>query len=368
MDYNSGAKKTDRLFLLYVASLLLIGLIVLASASAPYSFARFGDVYYFVKRQILFGLLPGLTLFLIAGHIPYAFWKKISAIFYLGCLILLVLVFIPGFGANFDKGAHSWIDIGFIHFQPAELLKLGLVMILALMLSDIKRDLSDIKNGILPILYIIIPSLLLIILQPDIGTLVVLGGIILGMFFLAKIPKIYLALMICLGVILVAIMIMIAPYRLNRVMIFMHPELDPQGIGYHVNQSYLAVGSGGLWGLGYGHSRQKHLYLPEVHGDSIFAVMAEEFGFILTLGFLVLFLGFTWRGLRLAKNAPDNYGYLLISGIMIWFFWQSFINIGAMVGILPLTGVTLPFISHGGTSLMVSLAAIGVVSSVNRAS
>lgn len=354
------------MFLVYVAILTLFGLAVLISASAPYGYSKFGDTYYFVKRQLLYGILPGFFLFVVLGRFRYNFWEKISWTFYFFCLALLILIFIPGVGADFNKYANSWIDFGFIHFQPAELAKLSLIMILSLLLSDPKRDLSDWKNGLLPVLGIIAPILALVALQPDIGTLVVFGGITAGLLFLAKIPKSFLAALIAIGVALVALMIVIAPYRMNRLTIFLHPELDPQGVGYHVNQSYLAVGSGGFWGLGFGHSRQKHLYLPEVHSDSIFAVIAEEMGYFFSFGLVVLIMLVAWRGFKIAKEAPDQYGYLLVSGIMIWFFWQSFINIGAMVGLLPLTGVTLPFVSHGGTSLMVCLAAVGIISSVSR--
>ena len=153
---------------------------------------------------------------------------------------------------------------------------------------------------------------------------------------------------------------------MNRLTSFLHPELDPQGIGYHVNQAYLAIGSGGFWGLGYGHSRQKYLYLPEVQADSIFAVIAEEMGFVVSLALLGLIVLIAWRGLKIAKASGNQYQFLLVGGISVWFFWQACMNIGAMVGLLPLTGVTLPFVSHGGSSLMTCLAAVGVVASVSR--
>ncbi len=368
MAIESARKKADRLFLVYIAILTLFGLAALISASAPYGYSRFGDTYYFVKRQIFYGVAPGFLLFIILARFRHDFWKKITWVFYFACLALLILVFIPGIGADFNKYANSWIDFGFVHFQPAELAKLSLIMILSLLLTDPERDLTDWKNGLLPVLGIIAPLLALIALQPDIGTLVVLGGIAIGLLYVARIPKSYLAVLIAIGVALVAVMIVVAPYRMNRLTIFLHPELDPQGVGYHVNQSFLAVGSGGFWGLGFGHSRQKHLYLPEAHSDSIYAVVAEEMGFLFSIGLAALILVIAWRGFKIAKDAPDDYSSLVVSGIIIWFFWQSFINIGAMVGLLPLTGVTLPFVSHGGTSLMICLAAVGIIASINRAS
>ncbi|MCX6782105.1 MAG: putative lipid II flippase FtsW [Candidatus Magasanikbacteria bacterium] len=361
-------KKTDRLFLLYVAILILFGLAALASASAPYGYSRFGDIYYFVKRQIFYGLLPGLLIFFIFIRFKARFWQRVSWVAYFACLAALIIVFIPGVGADFNKYAKSWIDIGFFHFQPAEFVKLGLIMVLAQMLSDPRRDLRDFKHGLLPVLGVIAPVMFLVLFQPDIGTLAVLGGISYSMLFLAKTPKIYLAIIGLLGVAGFALIALVAPYRMDRLTIFLHPELDPQGVGYHVNQAYLAVGSGGFWGLGLGHSRQKHAYLPEVQADSIYAVIAEELGFLFSAGLMVFILLIAWRGFNIAKEASDEYGYLLVCGIMVWFFWQSFINIGAMVGLLPLTGVTLPFVSHGGSSLMISLAAVGIVASVSRGS
>ena len=352
--------------MLYVAILVVFGLAMLVSASSAYGYSKFGDTYYFVKRQILYGLLPGLLMFFVFIRLNSKFWQRVSWVAYFACLAALIIVFIPGVGADFNKFAKSWIDIGFIHFQPAEFVKLGLIMIMAQLLSDPHRDLRDFKHGLLPVLGIIAPLMLLILLQPDIGTLAVICGVAYGMLYLAKTPKIYLVIIGLLGVVGFAFLAIIAPYRMDRLTIFLHPELDPQGVGYHVNQAYLAVGSGGFWGLGFGHSRQKHAYLPEVQADSIYAVIAEELGFLFAAGMVVLILLIAWRGFKIAKETPDEYGYLLAAGIIIWFFWQSFINIGAMVGLLPLTGVTLPFVSHGGTSLMVSLAAVGIVAGVSK--
>lgn len=358
--------KSDRLFLLYLLILVLFGLAVLSSASAPYGYSKFGDLYYFVKRQVLYGLIPGLIFFLIAAKLTSRIFNRVAWIAFFACLAGLILVFIPGVGADFNKYAHSWLDFGIFHLQPAEFAKLGLIFVMAKLLSDPRRDLSDWKNGLLPVLAIAAPMLALVMLQPDIGTLFVMAGIVCGMLYLGKTPKPYLMIMILAGVVAFAALIFIAPYRMNRLNVFLHPELDPQGVGYHVNQAYLAVGSGGFWGLGFGHSRQKHEYLPEVQADSIYAIVAEELGFLVASAIVILILLIVWRGLKIARAAPDEFSRLLVSGIMVWFFWQSFINIGAMVGLLPLTGVTLPFVSHGGSSLMACLTAAGIVVSVSK--
>jgi cell division protein FtsW len=368
MALEGNVKKADRFYIICVGILLAFGLIILISASAPFAYSRFGDTFYFIKRQALFGLLPGVFLFLVLARFNSNVWQKISKIFYIFCLVLLVLVFIPGIGTSFSKEAHSWINIWFFHFQPAELAKLGIIAIMADLLSDPKRDLSDWKQGLAPVVMMIAPALVLIAAQPDIGTLVVVAGTVLGILFLAKTPKPFLAVLAALGALAIVVLILIAPYRMNRLTSFLHPELDPQGKGYQVNQAYLAIGSGGFWGLGYGHSRQKYQYLPEVQADSIYAIVAEEMGFLISLALVGMILLIAWRQLKIAKAAPDQYRYLLVSGISIWFFWQSTMNIGAMVGLLPLTGVTLPFVSHGGSSLMVCLAAVGVVASISRES
>lgn len=358
-------KYTGRFFLLHIIALLIFGIIILASASSPYGYNSFDDPYYFVKRQII-GILVGLFFFFIFSRFNWRFWKKVSTYFYIACVILLILVFIPGIGADFGKNAHSWLDIGSLNLQPAEFAKLGIILILAKLLSSQVYNLKDWKGGLLPILLYITPAVLLILLQPDIGTLAVVAGIIFGMLYLAKLPKSYLAIIFGLGIFAFGILILISPYRMNRFTIFLHPELDPQGVGYHVNQAYLAVGSGGLFGVGYGQSRQKYQYLPEVQADSIYAILAEELGFIASSALVVLIFLMVWRGFRLARESLNDFNYLAISGIMIWFFWQSCINIGAMIGLLPLTGVTLPFISHGGSSMMACLAAVGVVIGISR--
>ena len=186
------------------------------------------------------------------------------------------------------------------------------------------------------------------------------------MLFIARVPKMYLFVLGTLGAVVLVAMIFAAPYRMQRLTVFLHPELDPQGVGYHINQAFLAVGSGGFWGLGLGNSLQKYQYLPEVSADSVYAVMAEELGFLFSAGLIILILAVVWRGLKIAKNTEDDFGKLLVVGIITWLAWQSFLNIGAMVGIMPLTGVPLPFVSHGGSALMTTLAAAGIVANVSK--
>lgn len=361
-----GQSRADRVFLSLLAILLIVGLAALVSASAPLGYSKFNDTYYFVKRQVLYGLLPGLAVFLILARIDYRRWSKLAWPFYIFSLLLLIAVFIPELGLSYGKNVSSWLGLGPLSFQPSELAKIALAIVLAKFLSEPRRDLFDWRQGVLPALAAAAPALVLILLQPDIGTLAIFAGMVFGLLYLAGTPKIHLLVIGALGVAAFAAMILFAPYRLQRLTIFMHPELDPQGIGYHVNQAFLAVGSGGWWGMGYGHSRQKYLYLPEVQADSVFAVFAEEMGFVISAGLIFLILLLAWRGLKIAKSAPDQFGALLAGGIVIWFFWQSLVNLGAMVGILPLTGVPLPLVSHGGTAMVVMLAAFGIIANISR--
>jgi cell division protein FtsW len=225
---------------------------------------------------------------------------------------------------------------------------------------------KEIRTGVAPFALTLGVILGLLILQPDVGTMSVIAAMSLCVYFLAGAPMTHVLGLLVAGVAGLALLIGLAPYRAARFMTFLNPELDPEGVGYHINQALLAIGSGGFFGLGYGHSRQKFQYLPEVTNDSIFAVAAEELGMIGALFLLVLFLAFLWRCIRIAQAAPDPFGRLVVLGIASWIVIQAFVNIGSMVALLPMTGVPLPFISYGGTSFAITLAAIGVVLNVSK--
>jgi cell division protein FtsW len=355
----------DRIFLIYIIIITVFGLGALTSASGPLAYGKFHDSYFFVKRQIIFGLIPGLILGYFLSKFDFEKWRKVSWLPYVVSVFLLLLVFIPGIGTVIN-GARSWINIFGFNFQPAEVAKLGLIIFASYLLSDRKRNLQDWQMGLLPILTLLSPVVILILLQPDIGTLSIMLVILFGMLFEAKVPKKYLAVLGFLALAAFAVLVFIKPYRLQRITIFMHPELDPKGIGYQINQAFLAVGSGGFWGLGVGQSRQKFQYLPEVNSDSIFAIIAEETGFVISASLIILIMLIGLQGLKIAKNATSEFGRLLATGIVVWLGWQSFLNIGAMVGVLPLTGVPLPFISHGGSALMAELAAVGLMLNISK--
>lgn len=360
-------KQIDYVFLGIAVAIIVFGLVMIASAAGPSGYERFGDSFYYLKHQLLYGLIPGTVFLIVLSKISYLKWKDYAFYLLLVSIGLLVLVFIPGIGADFGT-SHSWISVfGLFSVQPSEFVKLTFLFYLAAWLEMRgKKGVSDFQSGLLPFILVLGSIMLLMILQPDVGTMSIIVAMSLVVYFVAGAPLWHMGILVGGGLGLFMLLIKLAPYRAARFTTFLHPELDPQGIGYHINQALLAIGSGGILGLGYGHSRQKFQYLPEVFGDSIFAVIAEELGFILCVGLIVLFISLMWRGLQIAAEAPDKFGRYVVIGIIAWLIIQAFVNIGSMVGILPMTGVPLPFVSYGGTSLVVSMAAVGVVLNISK--
>jgi cell division protein FtsW len=366
MRIKERLQKYDVVFLGLVLGFVLFGLIVLASASGPQAFERFGDSYYFVKHQFLQGILPGLLAFFVGATIPYTTWKKYAMPLLILSIVFLLLVFIPGIGTDYGTFAKSWIQLGAFGFQPSEFAKLSFLLYLAAWLEGRKETVKDFKEGLLPFLVLLGLVGGLIFLQPDLGTLSILLAMALMVFFVAGGSIWHLLGIGAGGVGLLAIAIKFSAYRSARFMTFLHPELDPQGIGYQVNQSLLAIGSGGFLGRGYGHSLQKFQYLPEVIGDSIFAVIGEEMGFFFTTAFIIILLIFLLRGLKIGSAAKHGFGKYVAVGMIAWIGVQAFVNIGSMLAILPVTGVPLPFISYGGTSLIAILAGCGIVLNISK--
>lgn len=358
--------KPDYLFLGSLAGLLIFGLLMLFSASSPESIAKFGHPYFFIKKQLLLGVLPGLVIFFICQRLNYHFWLKWGKWLFFLALLLLILVLLPGLGGQINR-AQSWLIIQGFSFQPAELAKLGLILYLSAWLSKLAEEGSvGWKKQLLPLVVILVLLSGLLLKQPDFGSLMILILLALTIYFIGGGKIAQIAGMIAAGMAAIAGLIIFSPYRTARLMTFLHPELDPQGIGYHINQAFLAIGSGGFWGLGWGHSRQKFQYLPEVSADSIFAVIGEEMGFIFGAIFVIFLCFIFWRGLKIAANAPDTFGKLIAIGVMVWLVGQSFINIAAMIGLLPLTGLPLPLISHGGSAMIVMLGGLGIVANISR--
>ena len=359
--------KPDYVFLGLIGVIVIFGLIMLSSASSAVAYEKFGDNYWYLKHQIIFGLLPGIAAFFLTARFDYRRWKKYALPLLIASVVLLLLVFIPGLGAGYGS-AKSWINIFGMSFQPSELVKLTFLIYLSAWLATKRgeRDMRDASSSFIPFVVAFGIIAILMAIQPDTGTLSVIAVTSLVVYFSAGAPLLHIGWIAGAGALFFLLLVKIAPYRAARLMTFLHPELDPQGVGYHINQALLAIGSGGFLGLGLGLSRQKFQYLPEVAGDSIFAIIAEELGFIFAAALIVAFIFLAMRGLKIAKEAPDGFGRLLAIGITSWFVFQAFINIGAMAGLLPLTGIPLPFISYGGTALTVCFAATGIMANISK--
>ena len=359
--------KPDYFLIGLIFGIVIFGLIMLSSASIVKSYQKNGSSYYFFWHQVVNGLIPGLILFFILSRINYLKWEKFSVWFFGASLLLLILVFAPFIGQTINK-ARSWISFfGLFPIQPAEIVKLLLILALAGWFSHRGREKNrDFWNGLIPFALLFALVSILVILQPDLGTLLILLTIGLAVYFVAGADFKHLLILGSAGVLALGIMIKAASYRADRLTTFINPGFDPQGIGYHINQALLAVGSGGIFGLGFGQSRQKFAYLPEAMGDSIFAVIAEELGFIFGLALIAAFLLMAWRGWKLCQKIPDDYGRYVVVGIISWFVFQAFFNIAAMINLMPLTGVPMPFVSYGGSAFAACLAGAGILASISR--
>ncbi|MDD5043087.1 MAG: putative lipid II flippase FtsW [Patescibacteria group bacterium] len=358
-------RRPDYILIATIFGIVAFGLAMLSSASSALSYLNYGDSYFLFKHQLLFGFLFGTAAFIIFSKIDYHFWKKIAFPLLVITIVLLVAVFLPGIGREI-KGASRWIFLGTFSFQPSELVKLTFLLYLATWLeSRSSRGLADFSYGFMPFFFLLGIIMVLMILQPDVGTMSIIVLYSLAVYFLAGAAWSHVILLSGIGVVVLWLLVKIAPYRASRFMVFLNPELDPQGIGYHINQAFLAIGSGGFWGRGFGQSRQKFQYLPEVTTDSIFAVIAEELGFIFAALLVGAFLFFMYRGFKVAQNAPDLFGRIVAVGIVVWIVGQAFVNIASMIGIMPMTGVPLPFISYGSSSMVVSLAAAGILVNIS---
>ncbi len=347
--------------------LLVFGLVMLLSATGPVALSRSGSSLYFVKHQLTNGIIPGFIAFFTLALIDYRIWRRFALFALIGSIIALTLVFIPGIGLELG-GARGWIHLGAFTVQPTEFVKLTFLIYLSAWLANREgqRDHHTLENGLIPFLAALGAVMLLVILQPDTGSMAVIVLMSLFVYFLSGAPVVWFAGLSVMGIGLLTLLIRHSQYRARRFTAFLHPELDPLGVGYHINQAILAVGSGGWFGLGYGHSRQKFLYLPEVEADSISAVIAEELGFVVMLALLLVFAGLIWRCFIISREARDPFGRYIAAGVGVWIAVQLFLNVGSMTGLMPMTGVTLPLISHGGSAMVSLLGALGLLAGIPR--
>ncbi len=351
--------------LLTIALILLgAGLVVISSASVVISQKNFGTPYYYLLHQG-FAAVIGLGALAITQAISYRVWRKLALPLLVLSLLVVAAVFLPPFGYSFG-GARRWLNLGPVSIQPSELLKLSLILYLASWLDRKKGQSKGFTTAFVPFLVIVGLVGTLLVLEPDIGTLIVVGGVATILYFLGGGKLTQLVTLAILAAVALTAIIQVAPYRVNRLLVFLNPTLDPQGIGYHVSQALIAIGSGGFWGRGFGQSIQKFNYLPEPIGDSVFAVIIEEFGFVGGLALAATYFAFLLRSMTIARRAPDFFSKLLVAGFASIIIFQAFINMAAISGLLPLTGIPLPFISYGGTSLVATLAMVGIMLNISR--
>lgn len=360
----------DKLLVGTFAILLLVGLFFFLSASLGVLASNTTKFISILQTQLLLGFLGGIISFLIVIRIPSSFWQKYGSFFFFGGIILTSLVYIPGLGFA-HGGATRWIDLGFISFQPADFLKAGTLIYLAALYSKFLQKKKDIKNNpnknvtlfslLVPALIILTLSGLVLLPQPDTKSLVLIFILTSVILFVVDLPYKIIFTLLGLFIIGVVILVLTKPYIASRVQTFINPENDPQGSSYQLKQSLIAVGSGGIIGQGFGQSIQKFNFLPEPQGDSIFAVVGEEMGFIGSFIIIGLYLVFFLRGIKLALSLNTSFARLFFIGFFSLFITQTFLNIGSSIGLIPLTGVPLPLMSQGGTSLLVTCSLFGIV-------
>jgi cell division protein FtsW len=351
---------------LFVVALVLLstGVVMVYSASAIVAADRFHDPYFFLKRQIFWAAL-GCGALWLALRTDYRRLERLVLPLLVLAGVLLVLVLIPGLGVSIN-GSRRWLRLGPLSFQPAELAKLALVVYLAAFLARKRDELDDLWRGLVPPLAVGGGLAALVMLQPDLGNAATLVVLTVGLLFLAGARTRWLAMLAIPALPLAALAVWMAPYRMRRVFAFLDPWQDPRGSGFQIIQSWLAFGSGGVLGRGIGESRQKLFYLPEAHTDFIFAILGEEIGFLGATVVVLLFAVLVWRGLRIGLRAADPFGAYLALGITVLVATQTLVNLGVVTGMLPTKGLPLPFLSFGGSALLVTMVATGVLLNISQ--
>lgn len=362
--YRKHNSKPDYLLAILVFVLALFGLLMIYSASVVVSYQQFGYNYFYLNKQAI-SLGVGIVAWFIAYKLDIKFWQKNAFWFFIISLILLVLVFVPGIGSK-SGGSWRWIYIFGQSIQPSEIAKITFITYMAAWLTKKGEGVRDFQSGFIPFAIVLAILAALIMKEPDMGTTIVMTCIAAVMFFSAGASRLHIGLGAASVVSLAWLLIKSSPYRMQRFLVFLNPEGKSLESGYHITQSLLAIGSGGLWGLGFGESKQKYLYLPVTHIDSIFAIIVEELGYLRSSLVVLSFVLLAYLGYRIARNAPDSFSKLTAIGITTWIVSQAFLNIATMIGIVPLTGVPLPFISYGGSSLIVLFIAVGILMNISK--
>lgn len=357
--------KIDIPFLISIIILVVAGYLIFASASLGLLSKQPGKYANVAFNQTFLGLFLGSIACIVFSSVDFKILKKYSPYIFALSVIATLLVFVPHIGVG-HGGAQRWIYVGPISIQPSELLKIGYIIFLSALLAKFKDKTWTIKYGLIPFFALTAIAGIVLLKQPDTDTFLITAFSGLAIFISAGGRWRYVLMMAIVGIAGLAFIAFMRPYVMSRITTFMHPEENSLGSGYQIQQSLIAIGSGGVFGRGFGQSIQKFNVLPEPIGDSIFAVAGEEFGFIGTVIIILLFIFFSFRGLKIAARVPDQFGRLVVVGIVILIVSQAFVNIGAMVGVLPLSGITLPFVSHGGTALFMTLAEVGIILNISK--
>ena len=357
-------KHMDYLLFISVIIISIFGIIMIYSASSIWAEFKYQDAFKYVKQQGLF-FLVGIFVMMFASRINLQFLKKKANLILGVCFLLLVLVLIPGIG-TIRNGSRSWFGIGGFGIQPSEFAKLGLIIFVSKYLARNQKNMTDVKKGALPIFLVIGIFFLLIMLEPDFGTAMVMALTLIALIFISGLKISFFVKLGVLGLAGIACLIIAAPYRMARIVSFLNPWSDPLGSGYQIIQSLYAIGPGGLLGQGFLNSRQKHFYLPEPQTDFIFSIISEEFGFLGVLIVCGFFLFVFYRMIRIALRSNDLFCKYLAFGLAFGILIQASLNLAVVVGLIPVTGVTLPFFSYGGSSLLISMISVGLVLNVSR--
>ncbi len=355
-------KKFNIPLFISITVLSLFGLLMVYSSSYIWAEYKYNDPYKYLKSQCLF-LILGIITMLIVSKIDYKKYYKYSSKIFSACFILIILVLFIGTERN---GSKSWFGIGSFGIQPSEFMKLAMIIFTSKYLYNNKKDIGNIKKGVLPILGLTLIIFILIMLQPDFGTGIILVMGVIGLLFVGGVDLKFFLKIAILGILGIIGLIIAAPYRLKRILSFLNPWTDPLGSGFQIIQSLYAIGPGGLFGFGLGSSRQKHFYLPEPQTDFIFSIISEEFGFMGVLIVSSLFFFIIYKSIKIALKCEDLFGKYLAFGIVFILAFQATLNLSVVIGLLPVTGVTLPFLSYGGSSLLITLASMGIILNISK--
>lgn len=344
--------------------LMCIGIIMIYSSSSIYAWERYKDGFFFLKRHLVFMLIGALLTFIFMA-VDYRKLRNIAQPLIFIAIFLLVLVLIPGIGREVS-GARRWFRIKMLSFQPSEFANLAMIIYIADFIARKGNLIKTFLKGFLPPISLLGAFAILILIQPDLGTTVALALVVITMLFVAGIRPAYIFSLILSSIPMLYVLIFSVPYRRARIMAFINPWLDPKGSGFQIIQSQIALGSGGIFGVGLGHSKQKLFYLPAAHTDFIFSIIGEELGLLGTIGVIILFIIFIQQGIKIIKNAPDKFGYFLSLGLVLMISFRAIVNIGVSCGMLPTKGLPLPFISYGGSSFIFDMVSVGILVNIAR--